>query len=166
MECEALVGGCVPGARAAGAERAVVFNAEKLAAYRLMEISRSIVRWVFGGSESEVLLWAREMGVWESSEHAYTYQLLRREAGGGVGGGVGGVSETPGHVARRDEFEAAAAMLFQMMCFGWGVLVFGVLAEAERRWVWIDHDGVLFAWSGRLGESAAFVSDVDRRSGE
>lgn len=85
-----------------------------------------------GAGAAETLVWVTEHGVWPSGEHPPLAEAARRGFGAELA-----LHETPGHLARLGEDDAALSILSLAVLFLWDCWV---LPSRGRPAVFVSHD--------------------------
>jgi hypothetical protein len=109
-------------------------------------LARALWEAAFAGAP-ETLLWVTDAGVWPSGEHPPLAEAARRGLGA-----TRALGETPGHLVRRGEDDAAVSVLCLAVLFLWDCWV---LPAAGGPALFLSHDELGVAETRGTGERLA-----------
>ena len=138
-------------ARAAGAVIGSE-STEALPGVRLAFASRALLLCA-GPEPRSTLIWVREWGVWESSEHLPLYGALI----GDPGASHEALVQHPGHGIDVDDQDQAISLILLCLAFGWG---FSIFHEGTSVVVHCNHDGIIWLSGGTTAQAKALADAV------
>jgi hypothetical protein len=112
---------------------------EMLPARSILYRTRVAFGWVLKSRPSQLLLWIREYGIWESSEHRPLEQALRSRLPNA--GSVETHSGILGNVSDPQDRDDLISFMYLAINFGWGISLIGNVGD---RVVHVNHDGHLW----------------------